>query len=97
VIMRILGEGQYEVCDAHVGRLGELDAALRSAAASGDDEECVAGFQALLDAVRGLGTLLSDDTLTLTPLDVMLPDEGTSRRHMHEMQELLADEGLIPG
>ncbi|MEU6379221.1 hypothetical protein [Streptomyces sp. NPDC046909] len=93
--MRILGEGQYEVPDAHVGRLGELDAALRSAAASGDDEECVAGFQALLDAVRGLGTPLPDDVPT--PLDVMLPDEGTSRRHMHEMQELLADEGLIPG
>ncbi|MDN3028449.1 hypothetical protein [Streptomyces sp. S.PB5] len=92
--MRILGEGPYEVPDAHVGRLSELDAALRSAAASGDDEECVAGFHALLDAVRDLGTPLPDDARA--PLDLILPDEGTSRRHMHQMQELLADEGLIP-
>jgi len=94
VIMRILGEGPYEVSDAHVGRLGELDAVLRSAAASGHDEECVTGVQALLAAVRGLGTPLPDDVPT--PLDVMLPDEGTSRRHMHQMQAMLA-EGLIPG
>ncbi|WP_258314882.1 hypothetical protein [Streptomyces sp. Act143] len=93
--MRILGEGQYEVDDVHVGRLGELDAALRSAAASGNDEECVVGLRALLDAVRDLGTPLPDDAPT--PQDVMLPDEGTSRRHVREMQELLADEGVIPG
>jgi hypothetical protein len=95
VIMRILGEGQYDVPDAYVGRLGELDAVLRSAAASGDDEECVVGLQAPLEAVRDLGTPLPD--AVPTPLDAMLPDEGTSRRHMHEMQALMAVEGVIPG
>ncbi|MFR0354703.1 PspA-associated protein PspAA [Streptomyces sediminimaris] len=92
--MRILGEGQYEIADAHLGRLGELGAALQSAAGCGDDEECAAGFQALLQAVRDLGTPLPDDVPA--PLDLILPDEGTSRRHLREMRGLLADEGLIP-
>lgn len=94
MIMRILGEGQYEIADAHLGRLGELDAALRSAAGCGDDEECVAGFEALLQAVRDLGTPLPDDVPV--PLDLILPDEGTSRRHVHEMRGMLADGGVMP-
>lgn len=94
VITRILGEGQYEIADAHLGVLGELDAAVQSAAACGDDEECVAGVRALLEAVRDLGTSVPDDVSV--PLDLILPDEGTSRRHIRQMQELLADKGLIP-
>ncbi|MFI6565877.1 hypothetical protein [Streptomyces sp. NPDC050534] len=94
MITRILGEGQYEIDDAHLGVLGELDAAVQSAAACGDDEECVAGVQALLEAVRDLGTPMPDDASV--PLDLILPDEGTSRRHMRQMQALLADKGLIP-
>ncbi|MFJ9908824.1 hypothetical protein ACIRVK_39250 [Streptomyces sp. NPDC101152] len=94
VITRILGEGRYEIADAHLGTLGELDAVVQSAAACGDDEECVAGVQALLDAVRDLGTPVPDDVGV--PLDLLLPDEGASRRHMRRIQGLLADEGLIP-
>ncbi|MGY6024688.1 PspA-associated protein PspAA [Streptomyces spinosirectus] len=94
MITRILGEGQYEIADAYLGVLGELDAAVQSAAASGDDEECLAGVRALLDAVRDLGTPVPDDVPV--PLDLILPDEGTSRRHMRQMQAQLADRGLIP-
>ncbi|WP_137976060.1 PspA-associated protein PspAA [Streptomyces violaceusniger] len=94
MILRILGEGQYEIADVHLARLGELDAVLRTAAASGDDEECAAGFHALLDAVRDMGAPLLDDVPA--PLDPILPDEGTCRRHMRQIQEQLADEGLMP-
>ncbi|MHC3469548.1 PspA-associated protein PspAA [Streptomyces sp. 7R007] len=94
MITRILGEGQYEVADVHLGMLGKLDAAVQSAAACGDGEECVAGVQALLDAVRDVGIPVPDDVCV--PCDLILPDEGTSRRHMRQWRELLADGGLIP-
>ena len=31
MIMRILGEGQYEIAEEHLSRLNELDSALQSA------------------------------------------------------------------
>ena len=92
MIMRILGEGQYEIADAHLDKLNELDAMLQSAAASGDEQAFSAGLRALLDAVRALGAPLPTDTLA--PSDLILPDEDTG---LHEVEALLADEGLIPG
>lgn len=92
MIMRILGEGQYEIAASHLDKLNELDGALQSAAASGDEQGFATGLRALLDAVRSLGTPLPVDMLA--PSDLILPGEDTS---LHEVQELLAGEGLIPG
>ncbi|WP_234426473.1 PspA-associated protein PspAA [Streptomyces niger] len=90
--MRILGEGQYEIAASHLDRLNALDVVLQAAAASGDEAEFAAGLRELLDTVRALGTRLPDSDLA--PSDLILPDEDTS---LDELQELLADEGLIPG
>ena len=37
MIVRILSEGQYDVADAALDRLNELDAAVETAVADGDD------------------------------------------------------------
>ncbi|MCZ4121765.1 MULTISPECIES: PspA-associated protein PspAA [Streptomyces] len=92
MIMRILGEGQYEIADQHLDRLNELDSALQPAADAGDETAFTAALAALLDAVRSLGTPLPDERIT--PSDLVLPDEDTSLR---QVRELLSDEGLIPG
>ncbi|MGW7304439.1 PspA-associated protein PspAA [Streptomyces sp. NPDC054835] len=92
MIMRILGEGQYEITDEHLARLNELDSALQEAADSGDEAAFASALSALLDAVRSLGTWLPDERIT--PSDLMLPDETNSLR---QVRELLSDEGLIPG
>ncbi|MFJ6486493.1 MULTISPECIES: PspA-associated protein PspAA [unclassified Streptomyces] len=92
MIMRILGEGQYEIAEEHLARLGELDSALQAAADVGDDAAFTTALSALLDAVRTLGAPLSDETIT--PSELVLPDEGTS---LGQVRELLSDEGLIPG
>ncbi|MEU0681334.1 MULTISPECIES: PspA-associated protein PspAA [Streptomyces] len=92
MIMRILGEGQYEIVDEHLDRLNELDAALQSAADAGDEAAFNPALAALLDAVRSLGTPLPDETIA--PSDLVLPDEDTS---LAEVRALLSDEGLIPG
>ncbi|GAA1415197.1 hypothetical protein GCM10009601_04390 [Streptomyces thermospinosisporus] len=92
MIMRILGEGQYEITEEHLDRLNELDAALQSAADAGDETAFTAALSALLDAVRSLGTPLPDERIT--PSDLVLPDADTS---LAQVRELLSDEGLIPG
>ncbi|WP_406263769.1 hypothetical protein OHT93_02330 [Streptomyces sp. NBC_00191] len=92
MIMRILGEGQYEITDEQLTRLNELDSDLQSAADAGDESAFTAALSALLDAVRSLGTPLPDDRIT--PSDLVLPDGDTSLR---QVRELLSDEGLIPG
>ncbi|MEU1571330.1 hypothetical protein ABZ519_09250 [Streptomyces collinus] len=92
MIMRILGEGQYEVTEDHLDRLNELDAALQSAADADDEMLFATALSALLDAVRGYGAPLPAETIT--PSDLVLPDEDTS---LTQVRELLSDEGLIPG
>ncbi|MCX4584092.1 hypothetical protein [Streptomyces sp. NBC_01481] len=92
MIMRILGEGQYEIADEHLTRLNELDSALQSAADAGDEAAFATALSALLDAVRSLGTSLPDDRIT--PSELVLPDADTS---LTQVRELLSDEGLIPG
>ena len=92
MIMRILGEGQYEVIEEHMNLLNELDAALQSAADAGDEAGFTTGLSALLDAVRSLGTPLPD--AQITPSDLVLPDADTS---LAQVRALLSDEGLIPG
>ncbi|WP_327344448.1 PspA-associated protein PspAA [Streptomyces europaeiscabiei] len=92
MIMRILGEGQYEIAEEHLDRLNELDAPLQSAADAGDEQVFASALSALLDAVRSLGTPLPDERIT--PSDLVLPDADTS---LALVRELLFDEGLIPG
>ncbi|MBC9723870.1 PspA-associated protein PspAA [Streptomyces sp. TRM68367] len=92
MIMRILGEGQYEIAEEHLARLNELDSALQSAADAGDETAFAAALSALLDGVRTLGTPLPDETIT--PSELVLPDADTS---LTQVRDLLSDEGLIPG
>ncbi|MEU8617447.1 hypothetical protein [Streptomyces sp. NPDC048623] len=92
MIMRILGEGQYEIDDKHLGHLNELDSDLQSAADAGDETAFATALSALLDAVRTLGARLPDETIT--PSDLVLPDADTG---LARVRALLSDEGLIPG
>ncbi|MGA5439772.1 PspA-associated protein PspAA [Streptomyces griseoincarnatus] len=92
MIMRILGEGQYEVTEEHMNLLNELDAALQSAADAGDEAAFTTALSALLDAVRSLGAPLPVEQIT--PSDLVLPDADTS---LTQMRAMLSDEGLIPG
>ncbi|MEU9242334.1 hypothetical protein [Streptomyces sp. NPDC048385] len=92
MIMRILGEGQYEIAAEHMDRLNELDTGLQSAADAGDETAFATALSALLDAVRSLGTPLPDEEIT--PSDLVLPDEDTG---LTQVRELLSEEGLIPG
>ena len=55
MIVRILGEGQYDVADAALDRLNELDAAVEAAVDAGDETAFRPALLALLDGVRTVG------------------------------------------
>jgi hypothetical protein len=91
VIVRLLGEGQFKVDDALIGRLNELDDEVEKAVSDGDERALWTGLQALADTVRENGVKLADDDLS--PSDAVIPPEDLS---LEEARELLQDEGFIP-
>lgn len=89
MIVRIMGEGQFELPEASMQRLNELDDALE--AALEDEQSFPAALKALLEAVRSSGTRVADEELVTS--DVVLPAAEAS---VSEVRESLTDEGLIP-
>jgi hypothetical protein len=94
MIVRVLGEGQYAVDDAHADLLNGLDSGLERAVDAGDEAGFRSALVDLLAQVRTVGERLPDDSLA--PSDAVVPDEGST---LEEVRALLADssEGLIPG
>jgi hypothetical protein len=91
VIIRILGEGQWEVADDVLEAMNALDDAVEKAVQAGDEETFASTLTALLDAVRHQGTRLEDDSLEDS--DLILPPSDAS---LEEVRALLTDEGLVP-
>jgi hypothetical protein len=92
VIVRILGEGQYDVPDGALDRLNELDQAVEAAVDNGDEAGLGAALTALHDAVRSAGS--AHDPGSLDESDLILPPAGAS---LDDVRDLLGDDGLIPG
>jgi hypothetical protein len=91
VIVRIMGEGQYEVDDGLQARLNEIDDEVGAAFAAGDQAAMSEALRRLAEEVRGAGRRL-DDT-DLSPSDAVVPPEDLT---LDEAHELLEGEGLIP-
>lgn len=89
MIVRIMGEGQFELPDEAMERLNELDDALEEALA--DPQGFPPALHALLDSVRAAGRRVADDELIES--DVILPAAESSAA---EVRAMLTDEGLIP-
>ncbi len=94
MIVRVLGEGQYVVDDAHSELLNGLDSGLERAVESGDEAAFRSALADLLAQVRAVGERLPDESLEES--DALLPDESSS---LDEVRALLSDsdQGLIPG
>ena len=92
MIMRILGEGQFEVADHTVEALNALDNELQAAVDAGDETAFHDALAALLALVREVGERVPDDHLG--PSELVLPAAEST---LEEVRALLSDEGLIPG
>jgi hypothetical protein len=92
MIVRILGEGQFDVEDGDLERLNAFDAAVESAVEAGDEAAFREALTALHDGVRASGTEHAADSLDESDL-VLPPVDAT----LEEVRELLTGDGLIPG
>ncbi|MBI4233231.1 MAG: hypothetical protein HY686_02185 [Chloroflexi bacterium] len=92
MIVRILGEGQYELPSSQLDRLNRLDNRVVHAVAKGDRQAFGRLLGQMLTLVRTRGTGLPPDTLK--PSDVVLPGGDLA---FEEAKELFVGEGLIPG
>ena len=92
MIIRILGEGQFDVPDEAVAGLNDLDAAVESSVESGDREAFTGALAALLSGVRGVAVPHEEGTLDTS--DLILPPADAT---LEEVRDLLSGDGLIPG
>ena len=91
MIVRIAGEGQYDVPDDQGEKLNELDNQLVHICENGDEAHFDKAWGELLDFVRSVGTRVADDELLGS--DVILPPADIT---MAEAAQEFTGEGLIP-
>jgi hypothetical protein len=92
MIIRILGEGQYDVADHALDRLNELDTVLEGVVEAGDEAAFAAALDQLLDGVRTVGVAHPTDSLDES--DLILPPADAT---IDEVRQMLNEDGLIPG
>ena len=92
MIIRILGEGQYDVADHALDRLNELDTLLEDAVEAGDQGAFTLALTGLLDGVRTAGVAHPADSLDESDL-ILPPGDAT----IDQVREMLDEDGLIPG
>ncbi|GAA1616960.1 hypothetical protein GCM10009700_01570 [Brevibacterium sanguinis] len=91
MIIRIMGEGQYDVANVDQELLQKYDNQVEHAVESGDEDEAKSALNALHDYVISHGTPVSDDYLGSS--DVVVPFVDAT---LTEIAELLTGEGFIP-
>ncbi len=91
MIVRIAGEGQFELPDADAERLNELDNQAVAAVEAGNEEKFAELWQQMLDLVTSDGRELADDELVES--DVILPPRDST---FEDAKADFSGEGLIP-
>jgi hypothetical protein len=91
MIVRISGEDQYELPDADVEQLNQLENEVVAIVDSGREAEFAGAYAKLLDYARSHGTRVGDDELMGS--DVILPPADLS---FQEAGREFTGDGLIP-
>ena len=90
MLIRILGEGQYELPESALAELNRLDAALESALKT-PEPDVTPALDALLEFVRTSGVRPPDHEARES--DVILPFADASEE---DIRGMLTEEGLVP-
>lgn len=91
MIVRISGEGQFELPDEDAGRLNELDNRAVAAVEQGDETGFKELWSEMLEIVASDGSALPDDELVES--DVIMPPRDIS---FEEAKGEFNGDGLVP-
>ncbi len=91
MIVRLMGEGQFEVDDEVAKGLNDLDEQAGQAVEAGDEERLSELLRRMADAVRTNGARVPDEHLDAS--EAIVPPDDLS---LDEARQLFEDEGLIP-
>jgi hypothetical protein len=91
MIVRVSTEGQYELKDAALERLHELDDACQAAVEASDGKRFHGCYEQLLELIHSQGEELQDDDLRGSDLTLPPPDIT-----LEEAQSEFSGHGLIP-
>lgn len=91
MIVRIMGEGQFEIDDEVAKGLNDLDEQAEQAFEAGDADRLAGLLQRMAEAVRTNGMRLADEDLS--PSEGIVPPPDLT---LEEARELFEDGGLIP-
>ncbi len=90
MIVRLMGEGQYEIDKKHVDEINKIDNTLVKIVNKGDEKTFKVEYKKLTDTVRKFGKPLSNDIIK--PSDVIIPPADIS---IEEAKKIFKGEGLI--
>ena len=91
MIVRLMGEGQFEVDDEVAKGINDLDNKAGEAVERGDEEQLRALLERMSEAVRTNGSRVPDDDLRAS--EAIVPPDDLS---LDEAKQLFDGEGLIP-
>jgi hypothetical protein len=91
VIVRVLGEGQFEVDEEVAKGLNDLDEQAERALEAGDQKQFSELLGRMGEAVRTNGTRLPDEDLS--PSEGVIPPDDLT---LDEARQLFEGDGLIP-
>lgn len=91
MIVRVMGNGQYDVDDEVAKGLNDLDNQAEQALQAGDEEQLREVLRRMAEQVRANGARLADDDLK--PSEAIVPPDDLT---LDEARQLFDGEGLIP-
>ncbi len=91
MIVRVMGEGQFDVDDEVAKGLNDLDEQAAAALEAGDQAQLSELLGRMADAVRTNGARLPDDALSAS--EAIIPPDDLS---LDEARQLFDEDGLIP-
>lgn len=91
MIVRVMGDGQYDVDDEVAKGLNDLDNQAEQALQAGEEEQLRELLRRMAEQVRANGARLADEDLK--PSEAIVPPDDLS---LDEARQLFDGEGLIP-
>ena len=91
MIVRVIGDGQYEVDEGLMGRLNELDGQAMDALGRDDEETLDRMLEEMAALVREQGSRVPDETLT--PSAAVIPPSDLT---LEETRRLVSEQGFLP-